>query len=51
MKLNIAVPTLRTHLTRLFSRLDVQGRDELVLCVFRHFRKGCRAVNSHPRWQ
>ena len=35
--LQMAVPTVRTHLSRLFSRFDVQDRTELVLYVFRHF--------------
>ena len=41
-ELQISVPTVRTHLSRLFSRFDVQDRTELVLCVFRHFREGYR---------
>jgi len=31
--LGITVPTVRTHLSRLFSKLKLQGRQELVLCV------------------
>ena len=42
LELQISVPTVRTHLSRLFSRFDVQDRTELVLYVFRHFREGCR---------
>ena len=42
MELQISVPTVRTHLSRLFLRFDVQDRTELVVYVFRHFRKGCR---------
>jgi DNA-binding NarL/FixJ family response regulator len=41
LKLDIAVPTVRTHLSRLFSKLDLQDRTELILHVFCHFRKGC----------
>ena len=43
MELQICVPTVRTHLSRLFSRFDVQDRTELVLYVFRHFRKNSGA--------
>lgn len=42
LELQISVPTVRTHLSRLFSRFDLQDRTELVLYVFRHFREGCR---------
>jgi DNA-binding NarL/FixJ family response regulator len=35
--LKMAIPTVRTHLSRLFSRFDVQDRTELVLYVFRRF--------------
>ena len=41
-ELEIAIPTVRTHLTRLFSRFDLQDRNELILHVVRHFRKTCR---------
>ena len=37
LDLQMAMPTVRTHLSRLFSRFDVQDRTELVLYVFRHF--------------
>lgn len=40
-KLGICVPTVRTHLSRLFARLDVQDRHELSLEVFRQFRASC----------
>ncbi len=50
-KLEIAVPTIRTHLTRLFSRFDLQDRNELILHIVRHFRKTCRTNgNGCPRW-
>lgn len=42
LELQISVPTVRTHLSRLFSRFDVQDRTELVLYVFRYFREGYR---------
>ena len=38
LDLQMAMPTVRTHISRLFSRFDVQDRTELVLYVFRHFR-------------
>jgi len=52
-ELKIAIPTVRTHLTRLFSRFDVHDRNELILHVVCHFRKGCRTNgngNGCPRW-
>jgi DNA-binding NarL/FixJ family response regulator len=50
-ELKIAVPTVRTHLTRLFSRFDLQDRNELILHVIRHFRNKCRTNgNGCPRW-
>ena len=38
LDLQMSMPTVRTHLSRLFSRFDLQDRTELVLYVFRHFR-------------
>jgi len=52
-ELKIAVPTVRTHLTRLFSRFDLQDRHELILHVICLFREGCRTKgnrNGCPRW-
>lgn len=46
-KLKISVPTVRTHLSRLFSRFDVQDRTELVLYVVRRFRKFFGTNGSH----
>ncbi len=49
--LEIAVPTVRTHLSRLFSRFKLQDRHELILHIFYHFRKRCRAdKNGCPFW-
>ena len=42
--LGIAVPTVRTHLSRLFSRLKLQSRHELVLCVLMLVRGTKEAV-------
>ncbi len=46
-ELQISVPTVRTHLSRLFSRFDVQDRTKLVLYVVRYFRKNSGANGSH----
>jgi DNA-binding NarL/FixJ family response regulator len=43
MELHISVPTVRTYMSRLFSRFEVQDRNELILCVFGRFREHCRA--------
>lgn len=48
--LQISVPTVRTHLSRLFSKFDAQDRHELVLTFFQHFRQGCQS-NICPRKQ
>lgn len=36
--LRISVPTVRTHLRRLFTRFNVQDRCELIVTVFARFR-------------
>ncbi len=41
LELQMALPTVRTHLNRLFSRFDVQDRTELVLYVFHCFHHEC----------
>ena len=46
-ELQISVPTVRTHLSRIFSRFDVQGRTELVLYVVRYFRKNSGVNGYH----
>ncbi len=46
-ELQISVPTVRTHLSRLFSRFDVQDRTELVLHVVRYFRKNSGTNRCH----
>lgn len=38
LELQISVATVRTHLSRLFSKFNVQDRHELILYVFRQFR-------------
>ncbi len=49
-QMGITVPTVRTYMSRLFNRFEVQDRHELVLHIFREFRKDCRA-NGCPRCQ
>ena len=48
--MQIHIPTVRTHITRLFRKFDVDDREELILHIFGHFRKRCREV-SCPRKQ
>lgn len=48
--MDISVPTVRTYMSRLFRKLNVQDRHELVLCVFGQFRKECRGLGC-PRCQ
>ena len=51
MELGIAVPTVRTHLSRLFSRFNLQDRNELILRICCYFRKGCRtSEDGCPIW-
>lgn len=37
-KLKISLPTIRTHLQRIYARFDVSNRTSLVVEVFRKFR-------------
>jgi DNA-binding NarL/FixJ family response regulator len=37
-KLRISLPTIRTHLQRIYARFDVSNRTSLVVEVFRKFR-------------
>ena len=41
-EMGISLPTVRTHLNRLFRRLNVVDRTELILHIFREFRNACR---------
>ena len=43
--LRMAVATVRTHLGRLFTRLDVRNRNELILLLIWQFRNGCREAD------
>lgn len=48
--LQISVPTVRTHLSRLFLKFGVQDRHELVIIFFRHFREQYYSANEcHQR--
>jgi DNA-binding NarL/FixJ family response regulator len=47
LDLRIAVPTVRTHLNRVFLRLGVQDRTEVVLHVFRQFRESFGTNGCH----
>jgi len=40
-KMHIAVPTLRTYLSRIFTKFDIQDRQELIIYVFGQFRECC----------
>lgn len=37
-RLDVSLPTIRTHLQRIFARFDVSNRTSLVVEVFRQFR-------------
>ncbi len=39
--LNMSVPTVRTHLCRLFSRFGVEDRCELIVHMYGCFREKC----------
>jgi DNA-binding NarL/FixJ family response regulator len=41
LDLQMAVPIVRTYLSRLFSRFDVQNRTKFVLYVLRRFHHEC----------
>ncbi len=47
-ELDIAMPTVRTYMNRLFARFDVQDRHELILHIFANFRKTCRETKDCP---
>ena len=42
LQLGISVHTVRTYLDRMFAKLSVQNRNELIMSMFRQFRAGCR---------
>jgi DNA-binding CsgD family transcriptional regulator len=47
-ELQMSVPTVRTHLCRLFSRFSVEDRCELIVHVYSCFREKCQAYGC-PR--
>ncbi len=47
-ELQMSVPTVRTHLCRLFSRFGVEDRCELIVHVYSCFRDKCQAYGC-PR--
>ncbi len=49
-ELQMSVPTVRTHLCRLFSRFGVEDRCELIVHVYSRFREKCQAYGC-PRVQ
>ncbi len=49
-ELGISVPTVRTHLSRLFDKLGAEDRSGVLLCVVSTFRQECRCL-SCPRSQ
>ena len=44
-EMSLAVPTVRTHIGRLFTKFNVQDRTELVVHVFHYFRTTSKANN------
>jgi len=52
INLNMAIPTIRTHLKRIFLKLNVKDKYELILYFFSCFRmdcygRGCPRKNGH----
>lgn len=48
-ELGIGIPTVRTHLTRLFVRLGLNDRSQLIVYVFSQFRHHfCRDCHTRP---
>jgi DNA-binding NarL/FixJ family response regulator len=45
--MGIAVPTVRTHVSRLFAKVNVHDRVELMRELFREFRRGCHQCPRH----
>jgi DNA-binding CsgD family transcriptional regulator len=40
--LKISISTVRTHIGRLFHKLNADGRHDVILHVFQSFRQNCR---------
>ena len=45
--LGVKETTLRTHMSRLCEKLEVNGRVEIILTVFKKFRNGCDLNTCH----
>ena len=48
-ELGISIHTVRTYLSRMFSKFEVQDRNELIVTMFRHFRAECPLADC-PRY-
>jgi DNA-binding CsgD family transcriptional regulator len=48
--LRIAVPTVRTHISRTFVKLGLQDRFELMSLVFRNVREKCKKCPNRQRY-
>ena len=48
--MGISIPTVRTYMTRLFTKFNIEDRHELILHVFSKFRQECGALGC-PRCQ
>lgn len=48
-ELGIALPTVRTHMGRLFAKLGVQDRMEVLLRIFRESRRLCASAKCPLR--
>ena len=48
MDLKISIPTVRTHISRLFRKLKANDRADLILHIFKQFLQNCGKLNC-PR--
>jgi DNA-binding CsgD family transcriptional regulator len=48
-QLGISVHTVRTYLDRMFTKMDVRDRNEMVVSIFREFRIGCLGSSCYRR--
>ena len=48
--LKMSIPTVRTHMSRLFQKLQANDRGDLILHVFGRFRQNCRKLGC-PRFR
>ncbi len=47
-EMNISLPTVRTHISRIFSKYQIQGRHELILYIVKSFYHDCQKYDC-PR--